>query len=88
MKCMKTTITLLSANKKHVSDKVVVYRLFHVCGCKGQHFAINVSIDNESSICKFGKDRAKAYDIYRKIVKNGVTPCCLSDIAEDFEKDI
>ena len=85
---MKTTITRLRASKKYVSDRIAVYRLFLVRSIKGQHFVINISIDNESNSCKFGKDRDRALDIYRKIVRNGVTPCCLSDIAEDFEKDI
>ncbi len=88
MKVTKTTIKHLRADKKTVLDKVVVYRLFQIRSCKGHHYSINVSADNESSTGRFGTNRAKALDIYRKIVRNEITPCSLGDIAEDFEKDV
>ena len=88
MKVMKTTINRLCADKKIVSDKVVVYRLFHIRSCKGHHYSINVSADNESSTGRFGTNREKAFDIYHKIVRCEITPCTLRDIAEDFGKDL
>lgn len=88
MKSMKTTVKCLRADKKTVLDKVIVYRLFLVRGGTERYYAIKASADKDSSSCKFGTIRAKAFDIYRKIVRNEVTPCSLRDIAEDFEKEI
>lgn len=88
MKDNKTTIERLCAHKKIVADKAVLYRLFRIRNFKGHHFAINVSADNESTTCSFGTDRTKALKIYRIIVRNGVTPCTLNDIAEDFVKSV
>ena len=88
MKVMKTTVKRLRADKKIVSDKVVIYRLFQIRSNKGYHYSINVSADNESSTGRFGTNREKAFDIYRKIVRCEITPCTLRDIAEDFGKDL
>jgi hypothetical protein len=88
MKVMKTTVKRLCADKKIVSDKVVIYRLFHIRSNKGYHYSINVSADNESSTGRFGTNREKAFDIHRKIVRCEITPCTLHDIADDFEKDL
>ena len=88
MKVMKTTIERLRTDKRIVADKIVVYRLFRIRNYMGIHFTINVSADNESASCRFGTNRTIALEMYRKIVRNNVTPCSLDDIAEDFAKTI
>ena len=84
MNSRKTTITRLCTRKEYVADKVAVYKLFQAHNSKGYYFAIKISMEGENIVCKFGKDISQAMDIFCKIVRNKVTPCCLSDIAEDF----
>lgn len=87
MKGMKITYKCLQANKNRIGNKDIYYKLFLVRCRKGNHFAIAASSDEDRSVSNFGNNRAKAIDIYFKVVRNGVTPCCLCDIAEDFRND-
>ncbi len=75
---------LLKEKMVDISGNKLIYRLFHVRSAGERMYKISISGMGESNICRFGSDKRKAYVIYGKIVRNAVTPCTLSDIADDF----
>lgn len=87
MKRRESCVLCLRSDSRIVSDKVIDYKLFLVRKMTARSFAIGVSDGEESELCRFGVKRARAVEIYSKIVRNEVTPCTLRDIADDFAEE-
>ena len=68
----------------NISGARLIYRLFHIRSKEERVYKISISGMGESSTCRFGSDRRRAYGAYGKIVRGAVTPCTLTDIAADF----
>ncbi len=79
-----------SVQLREDSVKASGYKIFYSLyrtSCSGiTLYRIKASCGEESRVCSFGSDMFAAYKIYRKIVRNNVTPCTLGDIAEDYAK--
>ncbi len=76
---------LLRKNKVDFSEGVLVYELRAVKTNDGVLLSVSAKLDDEVSSCLFAARIGEVLKFYKTVVENTVTPCTLSDVAEDFK---
>lgn len=76
---------LLRKNKVDFSGGVLVYELRAVKTSDGVLLSVSAKLGEEISSCLFAARIGEVLKFYKNVVENTVTPCTLSDVAEDFK---
>lgn len=76
---------LLRKNKVDFSGGVLVYELRAVKTSDGVLLSVSAKLGEDISSCLFATRIGEVLKFYKNVVENTVTPCTLSDVAEDFK---
>lgn len=76
---------LLRKNKVDFSEGVLVYELRAVKTSDGVLLSVSAKLGEEVSTCLFASRIGEVLKFYKSVVENTVTPCTLSDVAEDLK---
>ncbi len=76
---LKEEITLLDERKEGLN-----YRLYMIASASGKrYYAVEVEGMGDSELALLGSDLRKAQKTYERIVRGGVSPVTLDDVARD-----
>lgn len=83
----KHDVSSLIERSAVVNGENIIYRFYCVDFDSDVIYAIMVKCGTDCEICLASREANKAEELFWLVVSGNVTPCTLSDIAEDFRKN-